>query len=61
MSDSTCTIQRNPKKGLAKIGDCNYCGAGDLTHGKGMSGGLNVILELFGFIGARYVFLSYVV
>ena len=55
------TVRLHPKKGLAKTLDCNYCGAGDNFHGKDMSGGLNDILEHFGFIGVPYVFHSYVV
>ena len=50
----------NPKKGLVKIWNCNYCGAGGLTYGKNMSGRPNAILEHFGFIGERYVFLHVV-
>ena len=54
-------IWPNPKKGLVKIWDCNYCGAGDLAHGKDMSSGPNIILEHFSFSGERYIFHSYVV
>ena len=53
-------VRPNPKQGLAKIWNCNYCGIGDLTHGKDMCGGPNVILEHFGFVGARYVLLHFV-